>query len=64
MTEGIDMEVKEDDPETTKAMERRIIKNFPQENPENTIHHQKTCLTDLVIYTQRSSMVSVYPGMQ
>jgi hypothetical protein len=47
-----------------KAMERRTIKSFPQENPESTIHRQKTCSTDPVIYTQRSSMESMYPGTQ
>jgi hypothetical protein len=35
----------------TKAMERRIIKSFPQENPESTTRRQKICSTDLVIYT-------------
>jgi hypothetical protein len=26
-----------------EAMEKRTIKNFPQENPENITRHQKTC---------------------
>jgi hypothetical protein len=48
----------------TEAMEKRTIKNSPQESPENTTLRQKICSTDLVIYTQRSSMGSEYQGMQ
>jgi hypothetical protein len=47
-----------------KATERRTIKSSLQENPESTTHHQKICSTDLVIYTQRSSMGSEYQGTQ
>jgi hypothetical protein len=47
-----------------KATEKRTIKSFPRENPENTTRRQKTCSTDLVIYTQRSSMGSEYQGTQ
>jgi hypothetical protein len=47
-----------------EATERRTIKSFPRENPENTTRRQKICLTDLVIYTQRSSMGSEYQGTQ
>jgi hypothetical protein len=45
-----------------EATERRTIKSFLQENPESTTHRQKICSTDLVIYTQRSSMGSEYQG--
>jgi hypothetical protein len=41
-----------------EATEKRIIKSFPQENPESITRRQKICSTDLVIYTQRSSMGS------
>jgi hypothetical protein len=47
-----------------KATEERNIKSFPQENPESTSRRQKICSTDLVIYTQRSSMESEYQGTQ
>jgi hypothetical protein len=47
-----------------EATEKRTIKSFPRENPESTTHRQKTCSTDLAIYTQRSSMESEYPGTQ
>jgi hypothetical protein len=47
-----------------EATERRIIRSSPQENPESTTHHQKICLTGLIIYTQRSSTGSEYQGMQ
>jgi hypothetical protein len=47
-----------------EATEKRTIKSFPQENPESTTLRQKICSTDLVTYTQRSSMGSKYPGMQ
>jgi hypothetical protein len=47
-----------------EVMERRIIKSFPQENPESTTRQQKICSTDLVIYTQHSSMGSEYQDTQ
>jgi hypothetical protein len=47
-----------------EATERRTIKSSLQENPETTTHRQKICSTDLVIYTQRSSMGSEYQGTQ
>jgi hypothetical protein len=47
-----------------EATERRTIKSFPRENPESTTHRQKICSTDLVIYTQRSSMGIEYQGTQ
>jgi hypothetical protein len=47
-----------------EATEKRTIKSFPRENPESTTRRQKTCSTDLVIYTQRSSMGSEYQGTQ
>ena len=47
-----------------EATEKRTIKSFLQENPESIIRRQKICSTDLVIYTQRSSMGSEYQGMQ
>jgi hypothetical protein len=45
-----------------KATERRTIKSFPRENLGSTTCRQKRCSTDLVIYTQRSSMGSEYQG--
>jgi hypothetical protein len=47
-----------------EATEKRTIKSFPQENPESTTRRQKICSTDLVIYTQRSSMGSEYQDTQ
>jgi hypothetical protein len=47
-----------------EATERRTIKGFPRKNPESTTRRQKICSTDLVIYTQRSSMGSEYQGTQ
>jgi hypothetical protein len=47
-----------------EATERRTIKSSLQENPESTTHRQKIYSTDLVIYTQRSSMGSEYQGTQ
>jgi hypothetical protein len=47
-----------------EATERRTIKSSLQENPESTTHCQKICSTDLVTYTQRSSMGSEYQGTQ
>jgi hypothetical protein len=47
-----------------EATEKRTIRNSHQENPESTTHRQKICSTDLVTYTQRSSMGSEYQGTQ
>jgi hypothetical protein len=47
-----------------EATEKRTIKSFLQENLESTTRRQKTCSTDPVIYTQRSSMGRGYQGMQ
>jgi hypothetical protein len=47
-----------------EATGKRTTKSFPQENPESTTHRQKICSTDLIIYTQHSSMGSEYQGTQ
>jgi hypothetical protein len=47
-----------------EATEKKTIKSFLQENPESITCWQKTCSTDPVIYTQRSSMGSGYQRMQ
>jgi hypothetical protein len=47
-----------------EATGKRTIKSFPRENPESTTRRQKTCSTDPVIYTQRSSMESEYQDTQ
>jgi hypothetical protein len=47
-----------------EATGKRTTKSFPQENPESTTHRQQICSTDLVIYTQHSSMGSEYQGTQ
>jgi hypothetical protein len=47
-----------------KATEKRTIKSFPRENLESTTRRQKICSTDLVIYTQHSSMGSEYQDTQ
>jgi hypothetical protein len=47
-----------------EATEKRTTKSFPQENPESITRRQKICSTDLVIYTQRSSMGSEYQDTQ
>jgi hypothetical protein len=47
-----------------EATEKRTTKSFSQENPESTTRRQKICSTDLVMYTQCSSMGSEYQDMQ